>query len=180
MKRSIFALFCFVFCAGILSAGAQVVPSAYKQGLSLTAGGFASAFQPDYAGRAVAETSPNRLYGYGVYVDADFTRWVKLEAEGRWLNFNQYLGITENSYLVGPRLAPYHFGRFTPYGKALIGLGGGSFLNGHTTAIAYGGGVDYRLSRKFTARADFEYQQWLVTPTLFPYGVSVGIAYKIF
>jgi hypothetical protein len=45
----------------------------------------------------------------------------------------------------------------------------------------FGGGVDYRLSRKFTLRAfDFEYQRWNVTPTLYPYGGSVGMSYKVF
>ena len=47
--------------------------------------------------------------------------------------------------------------------------------------IAYGGGVDYRLTRRFTIRCfDFEYQQWHVTPTLCPLGGSVGVSYKIF
>ena len=63
----------------------------------------------------------------------------------------------------------------------LVGIGSGSFLTGRTLAVAYGGGVDYRLTRRFTLRAfDFEYQQWRVTPTLYPYGGSVGLSYKIF
>ncbi len=180
MKRSIFALSC-LFLAGALLGRAQVAPSAYASRLNLTAGGEFSLFQPDYAGRGIAETSPNRLYGIGAYVDADFNRWVKVEAEGRWLRFNQYLGISEDSYLIGPRLAPKQFfGKITPYGKVMVGLADGSFLTARTLAVAYGGGADYRLSRRFTARADFEYQQWHVTPNLYPYGVSFGIGYKIF
>jgi hypothetical protein len=138
-------------------------------------------FQPDYAGEGIAQTSPNRLYGVGAYVDARFSRWVQIEAEGRWLRFNQYLGIDENSYLIGPRIPIKTFHRLTPYGKVLVGAGTGSFLTGQSFVISYGGGVDYRLSRKFTLRAfDFEYQQWNVTPTLWPYGGSVGLSYKIF
>ena len=142
-----------------------------------------SAFQPDfYALYDVPGESPNRLYGGGAYVDVHFSRWLQIEAEGRWLHFNELFGINENTYLIGPRIAPYTFHKFTPYGKALIGLGNGSLLTGTTLTIAYGGGVDYRLTRRLTLRCfDFEYQQWRVTPTaLYPYGGSVGLSYKIF
>ena len=49
--------------------------------------------------------------------------------------------------------------------------------------LTYGGGVDYRLSRKFTIRcADFEYQQWKINSalTIWPYGLSADMSYKIF
>jgi opacity protein-like surface antigen len=140
-----------------------------------------SAFQPDYAGAGVAQTGPNRLYGVGAYVDLRVNRWVQFEAEGRWLRYNEYLGINEDNYLVGPRLPIHRFGRATPYAKVLVGFGSGSFLTGHSTTLAYGGGVDYRVTKRISVRAiDFEYQQWNVTPTLYPYGVSAGIGYKIF
>jgi hypothetical protein len=146
----------------------------------LTVGGFGSMFQPDYAGNAITQASPNRLYGMGVFVDYKINRWVGIESEGRWLHFNEYLGINENTYQIGPKVPIGTFKGLTPYGKFLIGYGGGSFLNGHSTVLTYGGGVDYRLSRKFTLRAfDFEYQQWTLTPTLYPYGGSVGIGYKV-
>jgi hypothetical protein len=104
-----------------------------------------------------------------------------VEAEGRWLRFNTYKGINENTYLIGPRIPIVTFHRITPYGKFLVGLGNGSFLNGNTFVLAYGGGVDYRLSHRLTLRAfDLEYQSWRVNPTLWPYGGSVGISYKIF
>jgi len=138
-------------------------------------------YQPDYAGAGIAQISPYRLYGAGAYVDAEFSRWVQIEAEGRWLRFNQYLGIDENTYLIGPRVPVVNFHGIKPYGKFLWGLGNGSFLTGNTMVLAYGGGVDYRLTRRLTVRAfDFEYQQWRVHPMLNPYGGSVGISYKIF
>jgi hypothetical protein len=181
MKRLIFALICVALTYSTFSAHAQVVPSATSRSFTVDAGGLGSMFQPDYAGEGIAQTSPNRLYGVGAYVDARFSRWVQIEAEGRWLRFNQYLGIDENSYLIGPRIPIKTFHRLTPYGKVLVGSGTGSFLSGQSFVISYGGGVDYRLSRKFTLRAfDFEYQQWNVTPTLWPYGGSVGLSYKIF
>lgn len=138
-------------------------------------------FQPDYAGQGIAQTGPKRLVGIGAFVDADFTRWIKIEGEGRWLHWNQYAGIDQNSYMIGPRLAPYEFKRFTPYGKFLVGWGSGSFLTGRTGTFAYGGGVDYRLSNRFNVRVfDMEFQDWRVNPTLHPYGGSVGISYRVF
>ena len=145
-------------------------------------------FQPDYPGNSfTAGPSPNRLYGIGAYVDVKFTRWVQIEAEGRWLKFNQYyfsnppIGNGETTYQIGPRIPIHTYRKFTPYGKFLWGLGSGSFLSGNSMVLTFGGGVDYRINRKFTLRAiDFEYQQWRVTPTLYPYGGSVGLSYRIF
>jgi len=175
------AFFCVVSSFAIVSARGQVVPAATSSSFTLSAGGLGSMFQPDYAGEGIAQTSPNRLYGAGAYVDAHFSRWVQVEAEGRWLRYNTYKGINENTYLIGPRIPIATFHRVTPYGKFLFGLGNGSFLNGNTFVLSYGGGVDYRLSRRFTLRAfDFEYQSWRVNPTLWPYGGSVGLSYKIF
>ena len=189
MKQSILVFFCAVLFSAAVSAHAQVVPAATSRAFSLNAGGFGSMFQPDYAGTGIAQTSPQRLYGVGAYLDARFNRWAQVEAEGRWLHFNQYYaystngryGINENTYMIGPRVAPYTFHKLTPYGKVLFGLGTGSFLSGDTFAVAYGGGVDYKLARRFTLRCfDFEFQRWPVSPTLYPYGGSVGVSYKIF
>ncbi|HEV2488068.1 MAG TPA: outer membrane beta-barrel protein [Terracidiphilus sp.] len=181
MKQSINLLICILLASTAFSVRGQVAPSASAHQPTVTAGGFGSMFQPDYAGNGIAQTSPNRIYGVGAYVDVKINRWVGAEAEGRWLRFNEYLGINEDTYLIGPKVPIRTYGGFTPYGKFLVGLGSGSFLNGHSTVLAYGGGVDYRLSKKFTLRAfDFEYQQWLLTPQLHPYGGSVGIGYKIF
>jgi hypothetical protein len=128
-------------------------------------------------------------------VDLKLTRWVQFEAEARWLRMNPYADIREDNYLIGPRLPieKLRFWRATPYAKVLIGMSRMNFYldgaYGHYTDIAYGGGVDIKLSKKITLRAiDFEYQQWLGWPnitgvqntTLSPYGGSVGVSYKIF
>lgn len=181
MKRSFVVFISFLLVTGAACATAQVVPSATGRRLTVHVGGEGSIFQPDYAGQGIAQTSPNRLYGIGAYVDADFTRWIQIEAEGRWLQWHQYAGINENSYMIGPRVPIVEYKRFTPYGKFLFGFGSGSFLTGRAMTFAYGGGVDYRLSKRFTLRAfDFEFQQWRVTPTLHPYGGSVGLSYRVF
>jgi hypothetical protein len=179
-------LFCILFAAG--AARAQVVPSATSGHLSLTAGGLASVFQPDYAGFGVAQTAPNRLYGIGAFVDVRFSRWFQVEGEGRWQRFNEFEGINQDNYLIGPRL-PIHRFQFlhaTPYVKVLGGMARMNFEDndawGRFTDIAYGGGVDFRLTKRFSARGDFEYQQWpkWLTSSLYPYGASVGVGYKIF
>lgn len=189
VKQSILALFSILFAAGAVSARAQVLPSATRGQISLTAGGLGSVFQPDYAGKGVAQTSPNRLYGIGAYVDVKFTRWVQVEAEGRWLRFNEYEDINEDNYLIGPRLPIHHFHflRATPYAKVLVGLGRMNFENndawGRFTDLAYGGGVDLKVTKRISIRAvDFEYQQWprWLHSSIYPYGLSAGVGYRIF
>ncbi len=145
-----------------------------------------SIFQPDYAGFLYQpEASPHPLIGFGGYVDFGFRRYLQFEAEGRWLRFNQYLGIYQDHYLIGPRIPIRKYGKFTPYGKALFGWGtmDSPFFSSRSANIALGGGVDYELNRKLSVRMiDFEYQLWpnWVDGTLKPYGASVGMAYKIF
>jgi hypothetical protein len=172
---------CMIFAAVEVSVFGQVGPSATGHQPRLSAGGFGSVFQPDYAGNGVAQASPNPLIGIGAYFDYEVNRWFGVEGEANWLQFNQYVGINQHSYLIGPKVHIHEFGNWAPYGKFLVGAGSGSFLSGHTTVLSYGGGVDYNLSSRWVVRAaDFEFQQWLVNPQIHPYGGSVGIAYRIF
>lgn len=122
--------------------------------------------------------------GISGYVDADSVRRFGIEAEGRWLEFHQANDIHAETYLAGPR---YHFslGRFQPYAKGLAGLGKFNFTNnyaqGNYFVIAPGGGLDYRLSPRWSARADFEYQYWpqFTFGSMSSAGVSVGVRYLI-
>jgi len=194
MRRIAVSAFIFLLCAAA-SLRAQVAPSAFRGQLSLTAGGMGSVFQPDYAGGhdsaglPATSASPQRLFGFGAYADLKFTRWIQIEGEARWLRQNTFVDINEDNYLIGPRVPIHEFRRlgFTPYGKALVGLGRMNFeynqAYGRFTDVALGGGVDLKLSRHFVVRPfDFEYQLWpnWVNGTLKPYGASAGIAYKIF
>ena len=104
MKRSIVAWLSVLLAAATLPAHAQVSPSAVTRQFSITAGALASGFQTDYQGSYVAQASSQPLYGAGAYVDVKFTRWVQVEAEGRWLRFNQLKNINQSNYLIGPRL----------------------------------------------------------------------------
>jgi opacity protein-like surface antigen len=190
MKRLLSFFICLLISAGV-SAFGQVSESANVRTLTITAGGFVSGFQPDNGaiGKLIPGSAPdNYLIGAGTYVDLHFTRWIQIEGEARWLRFNEYYGGNEDTYLIGPKVPIRQFGRATAYGKAMIGLGKMNFpLNaghGSFTALAYGGGIDYKLSRRLSLRAiDFEYQQWpkwVYNTSLYPYGVSVGVGYRVF
>ena len=169
-------------------ATAQAVESATARQFSLTAGGFGSLFNTADGNNQFYPASGSYLVGVGTYVDVHFTRWIQVEAEGRWLRFNESAGESMDHYLIGPRVPIHEFGRFQAYGKVLFGMGKMTFPNGYGhgsfTALAYGGGVDYRLSRKLTIRAvDFELQQWpkwLPGTALYPWGVSAGVGYRVF
>ena len=195
MRRLAALVFSILFAAGAVAARAQVVAAATTRQFSITAGGMASIFQSDFAGDwqppsfqyPVAQASPYALFGAGAYVDVKFSRWVQLEAEGRWLRFNQYGGISQDNYLIGPRVPVLHFWRSSVYAKALGGyakMNFDSFGNkGTFTDLAFGGGMDVKLTKRISIRAvDFEYQyypKWS-NSTLSPYGASVGIGYKLF
>jgi opacity protein-like surface antigen len=185
MKPLLLALFLLSFAA-CSSARAQVVPSANGSEFQLTVGALGSVLQPDFSYSNFIGTPPNRVYGVGTYIDFRLSRWIQPEAEARWSEFNTAgEGNREDTYLGGLRVPIHVFHKMhaTPYGKFLIGWGRGSgFLNPPSTlAMAYGGGLDLRVTKRITLRAiDFEYQQWRVKPTLFPYEGSVGLSYRIF
>jgi hypothetical protein len=209
MRRFSSHLFAILLFAGAVAASAQTVPSATGRQVSITAGGMASIFQPDFEGdnwtcgntcnlpysqqswNPYAGASSYKLYGVGAYVDVRLRRWVQLEAESRWLRWHQFDGVTEVNYLIGPRLPVYRIWKATAYGKV---LGGRSKLNygdywgypegsHYYTDLAFGGGVDVKLTRRLSLRVvDVEYNYWPKwnNSTLSPYGASVGLGYKIF
>jgi len=196
VKRFIPA-FVFLVVGSIVCAQAQTVPDAFARGLQIRAGGEVSGFQPNYTGTGLPAQAGIHGYmaGVGTYVDVKVTPWVQFEGEARWMRFNKPDGgIYEDNYLIGPRLPIYklHFWKATPYAKGLVGYGKLNFENGNGwgryTAIAFGGGLDIRMSKRLTLRApDFEYQMWpswsegsAKTYTLKPYGLSIGVAYRVF
>lgn len=179
-KGCIIALSALLIFAGGMSAPAQDVPAG-SEGIRvpITVGGFVSIFQPDNAGGKLGAAAPKPLIGVVAFADLRYAKWVQIEAEGRWSAFNAYRGYTEDNYLIGPRFPVYSFGRATTYAKVLFGRGNGDFLKGPAFVIAYGGGLDYRLSKRFKLRAfDFEFQQWNTSPALHPYGGSAGLGFN--
>ncbi len=111
--------------------------------------------------------------------------------DARFLHFGGFAGATESSYLAWPRVFLLDWRRLRPYGKFLVGegkihypfaIGDGSYL-----ALAPGGGAEYRVSHRWTVRAEYEYQIWLNSPgfanepkhELTPNGFHVGVAYRV-
>jgi len=136
--------------------------------------------------------SDQRLWGFGVLADYGVTSHVGLEAEARFLRFNSFYGETEDDYLAGPRYSIGTFGKLQPYAQFLVGLGkiqypfdigSGSYL-----ALAPGAGVNYRLGRRWSLGAEYEYQLWPGSPNITnepaheitPNGFHAGIAYRLF
>ena len=164
---------------GAVAASAQAVHTGIGREVSITAGGMASIFQPDFEGdnwtcgstcylpysqqiwTPYAGASSYKLYGVGAYVDVRLRRWVQFEAEGRWLRWHQFDGVNQDSYLIGPRLPVYHLWKATVYGKVLGGyskMDYGYFFGNYTepvgtrkyTDVAFGGGVDLKLTKRLS------------------------------
>jgi len=193
MKSTLGPLLFAAFAAlGTLAAQGQSIPSAFRGQFSLSVGALGVAAQPDFnPDTSLVEAGPKRLYGVGSFVDIRLSRWVQFEVEGKWLRFNQYTGVFQqapglyqDTYLAGPRVPLFEYRHFNPYAKVLAGVGSmPNYLSGGPAFnLAYGGGVDYSLRKRFKIRiVDFEYQQWNTTPaTLHPYSASIGLGYRIF
>ena len=171
----------------LVPAGAQVVPSAYGPGHSLWAGGEYSNVSASFPYQ-----SSQRLEGAGVFADYHLNRLAGIEGEARFLNFGGFEGSTESSYLGGPRFSILAHGRILPFGKVLIGVGRihYPFQIGSESyfALAPGGGIDYRVSRRWMLRGEYEYQLWLNSPgyanepdhRLTPNGFHIGVSYRLF
>jgi hypothetical protein len=180
-------LIVFVVIVSSVSAGAQVAPAAGRGKSTLSVGGAIVAFLPyPNAERVLPGYPENALLGAGTVVDFNLSKWWGIEAEGHWLRFHEFAQVHEDTYLIGPRILIPR-GRFRFYGKALYGLGKFAFPYGYAReqdpVLAFGGGLDYRLTRKFSVRAlDGEYQRWrnFQNQSLSPYGASVGVLYRIF
>jgi opacity protein-like surface antigen len=167
-------LFLFI-CANQLRG--QAAESADAGHGKLWAGGSFSAATLGYGDR--------RMLGATAFVDADTMRHLGIETEVRWLDFHQTANVHAETYLAGLR---YHMNtnRYQLYGKALVGNGHFNFpynfATGNYFVLAYGGGLDYTLSRRWKTRLDLEYQDW----PQFTYGqmssvsLSVGVRYRIF
>jgi opacity protein-like surface antigen len=167
--------------AGVLSltsiGGAQALPTATGHG-GLQVGVGWSYVEPDYGQKAIQ--------GVTAFGDFDFLPHIGVEAEYHYIALITPTDLAENSYLIGPRYILPH-GRFNLYAKAMFGIGdiviqeqqdnpqGGA---GNYFAYGLGGGVDYRVTRRIVARANFEYQHWGYQTGLTPAAITLGVAYK--
>ena len=168
-------------------AQAQVAPSAYLSPHVFWVGGEYSNLRASFPYQ-----SSQRLSGIGAFADYKLNWRVGLEGDARFLHFGGFEGSTESSYLAGPKVYFFTSGRFQPYGKFLVGAGKIHYPfeigNASYFALAPGIGSNYRLSRHWMLRAEYEYQMWLNSPgyanepkhELTPNGVHVGVACRVF
>lgn len=160
----------------VQQVSAQAAEAADAGHAFLSVGGGASGYEVQYGSR--------KLLGMTAWVDADTIRHFGIEGEGRWLEYHQQANVHVETYLVGAR---YHFnvGRTQPYVKALGGLGYFNFpynyASGRYFVVAPGGGIDYRLSKRWSARADFEYQYWpqFTFGAMSSAGGTIGLCFHI-
>jgi hypothetical protein len=177
-------LFILGVMMGATTVFAQVAPSARGGNSSLWVGGEFSSFNPDY-------DPASRVIGPGVFVDFNLTPKLGVEGEARWMRWNGAAGETNSDYLGGVKYRIFKIQKLSISAKFLAGgvwikypldIGTGSYF-------AYTPGVigDYRLSRRFSVRGDYEYQFLPSAPGfvgmeshgLSPNGFSVGVAYRL-
>ena len=176
-RRAVLVVALLVLGSATRSGYSQSRESGSEDRPSLWVGAGASFYHVEYG--------QQNLVGLTALFDADSARRIGIEGEGRWLEFHNFANVHSESYLVGPR---YHFdmNRFQPYVKGMVGFGDFNFpynyASGTYFVVGAGGGVDYRLSYRWSVRVDAEYQNWpqFTFGSMNSVGISSGIRYKIF
>lgn len=159
--------------------------------LSFTA---AAAFAQDtpkldvFVGYSYVRDNPNtsglndfNLHGGSASVAYNAKSWLSAVADFGGYHANNILGAgidgTISTYLFGPRVYYRKHERFTPFAQALFGVahasgvGFGASGSDNAFAAAFGGGVDVKLSHRFSWRpAQVEYLL-----TRFPETTSSGV-----
>jgi opacity protein-like surface antigen len=168
------------------SACAQAVPSANYPLRTLWVG-----VQYSNVHAGFPYQSSQRLSGISFFADYHIQPRLSIEADARFLYMGGFNGQTETNYLAGPRFAIWNTGKLRPYGQFLVGLGAMHFPfnigDGRYLALAPGGGVNYRLSRRWSLNGEYEYQLWPGSPNLSnqpahaitPNGFHAGLAYRV-
>jgi opacity protein-like surface antigen len=169
------------------SAFGQTVPDAYKDNPSFWAG-------IEYANldAGFPYGSSVRLSGLGGLVSFSWTHHLVLEGQAQVLNWNRWNGESEHDYLAGPRYTFLKSDRLRPFARFEIGE---VTINypfrlgvGHQFAAVPGGGLEYRLSHRWSVRGTYEYQILPDSPNftdelhfgIRPNGAFAGITYRVF
>ena len=122
------------------------------------------------------------LKGLAFYTTLDLTNHLGGEFVIHQANSSAGDSLYERSYEIGPRYFR-HYGRFSPYVKAMYGRGVFNFPNNVANLayneFAFGVGTDVRVLPFINVRLDYEYQDWLSFPPtgLKPQVYTIGIAY---
>jgi opacity protein-like surface antigen len=169
---------------------AQALATA-QRGAEITAFGGYMLSDPDYGYRSYN----GEMFGANFTV---FKHWfVDPSIEVRYDHTSNAI-ISEHAFLGGPRVQK-DYGRFHPYADFLIGIGTIDYNpaplfspNDHKDSgrnFSIGGGVDYDVTRNFSAKVDFQQQNWNLGPnppfqatgnyTLSPRTLTFGVTYHI-
>jgi opacity protein-like surface antigen len=189
-KLSGFLVLALLLAGTASPARAQVTYAAEEGKLPFTVGAGASYFSDDWG-----IANPHQV-GFNVWADwrfrlPSFFDGLGVEFEGRDVNYATPSGIAGHrmdTALGGPIYQWRKHDRFRPYVKYLIGIGSidypAPFLTqSHDTATVFApaGGIDIRVWRRVSVRAEYEYQYWHHvfgdTNDLTPNGFSFGAVY---
>ncbi len=186
-----------VACSG--RGSAQSVPTA-TQGLELSVfgagtGTYTGLHPLDAAGNPTLPQGRNASITAGI--DLAFRRFYgfrpALELRGT-KPFDKGLVDGQTSGLIGLRIMKT-YGRFNPYLDGLFGRGQIDYVNGFivpklsfrydrttTNVFVGGGGVDFRITQHFDAKADIQFERWttpVATGSIYPKPISLGIVYHL-
>jgi opacity protein-like surface antigen len=178
---------------------AQSSPSGERGGVTVWVGGGFSTFNPDYGctGSSPFSCSGGLLQGINTFADFNHLFFTRLGAEGqaKFLHWGGLPGLSEDSYLVGPRFNLWRHRSLVVEAKLLVGNGHINLPDhgpgeGNHFVYAPGVGADFRLSPRWAARVEYEYQAWpgftgqatsftSGTGGIRPNGFSFGVSYAV-
>jgi opacity protein-like surface antigen len=103
------------------------------------------------------------LHGGSASIAYNANHWLSAVADFGGYHSSDILGTgvdgTLSTYLFGPRISYHRDSRITPFGQVLFGvahIGGSNGLafstSNNSFAMAVGGGVDYKISHRFSIR----------------------------
>lgn len=174
------------------TVSAQSHWSAEGAGMSVWVGAEISTFNPDYGCKndSPFTCGSHQLLGVSPFVDANHVLFRRLGFEGQarilpWRGPGD--GLSESSYMAGPKVSIARFRSVGFSGKFLAGgahitLPGHAPGSGQYFAMAPGFIANMRVSRRVFARAEYEYQLWpnfLGGGGLTPNGFSFGFEYAL-
>jgi opacity protein-like surface antigen len=170
-----------------LGTGALSVSAAFAQSkpqfklLDATRWDFSVGYNNIRANAPPSQCQCFNMNGGFVFGSVHLTEWLGIEGQftgGHSSNISPLgQGLTLTTFTAGPRVS-HRYRRFTPYGEVLVGGAHGSdsyFPSNNTSstsassfAVSTGGGLDFRLTPRFSIRAlDMQYLR-----TSLPNGVS--------
>ena len=182
MRHVLFVAVAFMtfYCGHTLRLNAQALPAGKGPGSYIALGASGSAYRSPY-------NNSITILGASLFVDANATRRLGIEAETCLLRWKTDEGMRSSTFLAGPRVSTAGR-RVNPYVKILFGTGQITypfkFAQGSYFVVSPGLGLDLSVlrGRASVRLVDVEYQDWskFTFGPSHPYGVSSGVRVRIF